>query len=174
MSRRRIAEGTLAVLFIAGLIVIALQIAEHLAESAAEERAISASKRWGGRVAYVGVARDLPNWINKSLPHSYPLRYLDLGKTQVTDEGLKEFAELINWQTILLKGTIVTDAGLKELAGQRSLQKLDLSYTKVTDAGIEELAGLLSLLSLDLTNTRVTELGVMKLRKALPECHIVH
>ena len=68
--------------------------------------------------------------------------------------------------------TQVTDAGLKELAGLKSLQTLNLDFTKVTDAGLKELAGLNSLQSLYLWGTKVTGAGFEELRKALPSCNI--
>ena len=50
--------------------------------------------------------------------------------------------------------TQVTDAGLKELAGLNSLRKLDLYATSVTGVGLKELAGLKSLQSLNLAAPR--------------------
>ena len=43
------------------------------------------------------------------------LQALDLGRTKVTDAGLKELAGLKSLHALYLDGTQVTDAGLKKL-----------------------------------------------------------
>ena len=73
---------------------------------------------------------------------------LNLGRTQITDEGLKEVAKLQNLKLLFLSRTHITDAGLKELA---KFQKLEILW---------------------LPGTQVTAEGVAELKKALPNCEI--
>jgi hypothetical protein len=66
----------------------------------------------------------------------------------------------------------VTDDGLKELADLKNLTWLDLRDTRVTDVGLKELARMKKLRHLLLHNTHVTDVGVAALQKALPKCKI--
>lgn len=55
---------------------------------------------------------------------------------------------------MVLGRTQVTDAGLKNLAGLKALQGLDLSYTNVTDEGLKTLGELEGLQWLNLEGTK--------------------
>src|SRR5262249_732547 len=70
------------------------------------------------------------------------LESVALGKTGISDEGLKQVARLQHLRALDVRNTKVTDVGLQQLAGLTRLQALDLYATKVTDAGLKELAGL--------------------------------
>ena len=104
------------------------------------------------------------------------LTKLTLGNTPITDAGLMRLKGLTNLQTLSLYGTRITDAGLVHLAGLTNLQKLYLDGTQITDAGLVHLAGLTRLerLYLYLNRTRISDAGVAKLKKALPNCIIMH
>jgi len=68
-----------------------------------------------------------------------------------------------------------TDEVLAEkVKGLTKLEWLYLMNTKVTDAGLVHLKGLTNLEELYLMNTKVTDAGVQELRKALPDCLIIH
>lgn len=71
------------------------------------------------------------------LPH---LKTIDLGETQVTNDGLQELARLPNLESVYLDQTGVTDDGVKALAGLPRLAWLDLNGTKVTAKSAENLA----------------------------------
>ncbi len=76
---------------------------------------------------------------------------------------------------LVLGRTKITDVGLKEVAKLRQLTLLDLTGTQITDAGLKEVAKLQKLKELDLTNAKtVTKEGVAELQKALPKCKISH
>jgi hypothetical protein len=122
----------------------------------AEGKAVNAIQKLGGRIT-----RDMKATDN-------PIVSVDLGKTKVTDAGLKDLAGLKQLQWLNLTKTQVTDAGLKHLAGLKQLRELDLRNIKVTDAGLKHLAGLKQLRLLLLTNTKVTDKGIADLKKALP------
>ncbi|MGD0900736.1 MAG: hypothetical protein ABR915_23130 [Thermoguttaceae bacterium] len=126
------------------------------------------------------------------------IRELFLGRTQVTDTGLAHIAGLTQLDTLALNGTGITDAGLAhlsrlahlrwlwlndtqvegvgltQLAGLTELQVLRLDGTQVTDTGLAHAARLTQLQWLSLAGTRVSDAGVAKLRKALPNCQILH
>jgi hypothetical protein len=103
------------------------------------------------------------------------LPILNLGDTQVTDEGVETLAapesDLKAITMLDLSGTRVTDKGVKALAdagsGLKDLAGLRLRGTQVTDEGVEALAapksGLKALRTLNLGDTRVTDKGVKAL-----------
>ena len=69
----------------------------------------------------------------ESLPK---LTALDLGRCDLTDDGLKDVARLPRLEVLRLAGTRITDAGLVHLKPLRNLRWLDLSDTQVTAEGI--------------------------------------
>ena len=68
----------------------------------------------------------------------------------------------------------VTDAGMKAVANLNKLSLLDLANTNVSDAGARELTALPQLGKLHLSFTQVSKGGFADLKKALPNCGIVH
>ena len=93
--------------------------------------------------------------------------------SRVTDEGLVDLKGLTNLQKLTLTATKITDAGLVHLKGMTNLDYLDLLETKVTDTGLVHLKGLNKLVSL-LLPAQVTDAAVTELKKALPNCKILH
>ena len=100
------------------------------------------------------------------------LRSLNMFESNITDAGLVHLGGLTKLQSLSLKGTQVTD--LEYLKGLANLKSLDLAYTGVTDTGLEHLRGLTELQSLDVMGTKVTYAGVKGLKKALPNCIVIH
>ena len=90
---------------------------------------------------------------------------LDLAGTDVTDQRLKQWAQLKNLTTINLQATKVTDVGLKYLAQLKNLESLDLQYTNVTAAGLKELAGLKKLWFLGLSENQMNDATLRVLRE---------
>jgi hypothetical protein len=105
-------------------------------------------------------------------PLDEQLAVLNLGRTKVTDDGLKSLEGLKNLRKLHLENTRIGDAGLAHLKNLSSLEYLNLYGTQVTDSGLSELEGLKHLKSLYLWQTKVTPEGVEKLKKALPGCEI--
>ena len=64
---------------------------------------------------------------------------LNLGSTQITDEGLKEVGKLPQLSWLYLYKTKVSDAGLKEVAKMKQLKVLGLVDNKITKAGVAQL-----------------------------------
>ncbi len=88
---------------------------------------------------------------------------LELGKSGITDAGLKEVAGMVHLTRLGLGYTPVTDAGLKELAALAELRTLDLNHTAVDDAGLPALQALRQLEVLNLFATRTTDAGLFQL-----------
>jgi len=102
------------------------------------------------------------------------LQTLALSKTKITDAGLGHLKGLSNLATLHIHITDFTDVGLEHLKGLTNLTSISLSTTKITDAGLVHLKGLTNLEGLDLLGTKVTDAAVTELKKALPNCKILH
>lgn len=96
------------------------------------------------------------------------LRQLLLGRTKITDLGLKSIAKLPRLYLLELSGTKVTDAGISELAQLAPLKVLRFRGTAVSDKGIAQLGKLGKLMLLSVGGSRVTATGVAELRKQIP------
>ncbi len=73
---------------------------------------------------------------------------------------------------LVLGRTKITDVGLKEVAKMQQLELLNLNSTQITDAGLKEIAKLQQLTYLGLVATKITDENAAELRKALPKCKI--
>ena len=87
----------------------------------------------------------------------------------VTDEDLAFLEDESETWRLLLGRTSVTDAGLKHIGRLTQLELLELSHTAVTDAGLDHLDGLKNLESIGVSGTRVTLEGFQRLKQALPQ-----
>lgn len=96
------------------------------------------------------------------------LRQLLLGRTKITDLGLKSVAKLSRLYLLEVSGTSVTDNGISELSQLARLKVLRFRGTAVSDKGIAQLGQLSKLMLLAVGGSRVTALGVAELRKQLP------
>jgi hypothetical protein len=105
-------------------------------------------------------------------PLDQQVAVLNLGRTKITDDGLKAVEGLKNLQKLHLENTKIGDAGLAHLKNLSSLEYLNLYGTQITDAGLTDLEGLKNLRALYLWQTKTTPEGVEKLQKALPKCQI--
>jgi hypothetical protein len=91
------------------------------------------------------------------------LRRLDLGRTEVGDEGLAHVSRLTALRRLSLVRTATTDRGVASLAPLRMLRVLDLRHTAVTDAAAPHLAALDGLRVLRLDHTEMTDAAVSHL-----------
>jgi len=105
-------------------------------------------------------------------PVNDQLAVLNLSRTSITDEGLKNLENLPNLRKLHLENTKITDAGLAHLKNLQNLEYLNLYGTAVSDAGLTDLQGLKNLKALYLWQTKVTPTGVEQLKTALPNCQI--
>jgi hypothetical protein len=100
-----------------------------------EQVAIREIERLGGEV---GSIWDGPKWITAGpewmqeivndgwLSWIYQVQDVDLGRTAITDEGLKHLNGLTKLKYLDLSNTRVSDEGVKEL--QKALPDCDISY----------------------------------------------
>ncbi len=100
----------------------------------------------------------------ESLQDLGKLRVLQLPGTAITDRGLQTIAS--QWPDLVelrVGRTRVTDAGLRHLSGMKHLQALGLLNDNVTDDGLLVLSGLPELNDLYLSGTKITDRGLWQL-----------
>jgi hypothetical protein len=96
---------------------------------------------------------------------SYPsATYIELSKTQISDDAASTLAAFTGIKTLHLAGTAIGDAALADLTALTQLEVLNLAGTKVTDAGLADLAAMTSLKELRLSGTAVTDAGLEQLK----------
>ncbi|HYH56143.1 MAG TPA: hypothetical protein VD772_05990, partial [Anseongella sp.] len=106
------------------------------------------------------------------LPLKEQIVWLELGNTQISDEGLAAIGQLPNLTRLHLEHTAVGDAGLAALASCKNLRFLNLFGTGVTDAGLEHLQRIPSLREVHLYQTGVSPAAVRQLMERRPELRI--
>ncbi|HET6328088.1 MAG TPA: hypothetical protein VFG04_25620 [Planctomycetaceae bacterium] len=131
----------------------------------------------------VGINQDLSLTLNDcpvtdvglaELENRHNLRWLELRKTMITDEGIKHLRgtdlELLDIST-----TKVGDAGMAALGELNFpyLRVLSIENLPVTDEGILHLARFKSLEFLSIAGTKVTPTGKRHLKEKLPEVTIL-
>jgi hypothetical protein len=97
---------------------------------------------------------------------------LDLGRTKISDTGLKFVSTCALLTKLDVHATAVTDAGLGSLSGLKELRSLNIYGTAVTDAGLASLEGMKTIEDLYLRETKTTAAGVAKLQEKLPDLEI--
>ena len=98
-----------------------------------------------GELRWLALTDKLSNSGLRGLSELHQLRTLELKLVTLTDEDLRELADLQHLETLYFRirdRKHVTDKGLKELASLKQLQTLSLFTIQVTDAGLKELVDL--------------------------------
>lgn len=99
----------------------------------------------------------------------------DMHHDDMTDDMLQVFVELHpDIYDLDLGFSQITDEGLPYLVNLHNLHVLNLRYTKVTDAGLVHLAGLHNIFQLDLYGTCTSVYAVQALRDRRPDVRIFH
>lgn len=98
----------------------------------------------------------ITNKILSCLPRH--LHILDIGKTGITDEGLKHISRYKSLIKLSLAHTKVSDSGIHHLPSK--IQELYLRFTSISDRGLKTLSKLKDLTLLDLANTSITDEGL--------------
>ncbi len=100
--------------------------------------------------------------------HSYPLRYVRLQGTAVTDAGLAALASAPDLSYLYLSDTAVTGTGFAAFAaaGRKVSGRLYLADSAFDDAGCAALAGCELQTTLECQNTAVTDAGLARLADA--------
>ncbi len=99
-----------------------------------------------------------------ALADAPPARNLSLGRTSVTDEGMKHLKgqTLLEWLDV--GNTTVGDDGLAALCSATRLNHLIVEQTRISDASLETISNFRELEILDLTGTAITDEGLSHLR----------
>jgi hypothetical protein len=105
-------------------------------------------------------------------PLAAQITRLDLGKTKISDAGLRTISMFAALTRLDLHGTAVSDSGLAALKGLPELRSLNLFVTGVTDSGLPALEGLAKLEDVYLRETKVTEAGIERLGEKLSQAEI--
>jgi hypothetical protein len=100
------------------------------------------------------------------------LTRLDISDTSISDSGVKYLVPMESLSEVYLNDTKVTDGVFEYLVNMPSLRTVFLSGTKVTDNGIVQMEKNQKLEHLELRDTSATELGIARLRAKLPACAI--
>lgn len=93
------------------------------------------------------------------------LRFINLASSSITDEGLKDVAQMEGLEEISLLNTYISDEGIKHLIGSKSLKALILGNTDISDATVEGLSTMPSLTFLSLSGTEITDKAIEYLTK---------
>lgn len=126
------------------------------------------------RVDYLtGVSACTDEKLSALTPFKDQIVQLDLGRTAITDAGLKTVGTLSRLVQLDLRQTKITDAGLESLTGLKNLRTLNLYGTEITDAGLKSLAALKTLKTVYLFGSKDTPAGAKQLASALPGAQVV-
>ena len=104
------------------------------------------------------------------------LEHLNVGNLPMDDKGLVILTQgLTKLKVLHLNGcNAITGSGFTAIKAANDLEILTLRETSVVDQGLILLKGHKHLRRLELVNTKVSEVAVQALRKALPDCEIIH
>jgi Leucine-rich repeat (LRR) protein len=125
--------------------------------------------------------------LEQILTRAQNIKHLDLSRTNVTDESLRQLwpteddtgtvrtrtSNLPNLKFLLLDDTNITDVGIRILARHTELRGLSLRDTAITDEAALDLAKMPALERISLPGGTLSDGALERLEKALPECHIV-
>ena len=100
----------------------------------------------------------------KHLAPCTKLAWLDLSLTSIGDEGLAAVQDCQRLKQLFLEGTKITDASLPLIGQFNELEELDLSAVRITDDSLVSLAGLKKLKVLYLTNSPLGDACLVHLR----------
>ncbi len=101
-------------------------------------------------------------------PLAEQIAWLNLGKTSITDDGMRHLKSLKNLSKLHLEKTAVTDDGLAHLSELERLEYLNLYGTAVSDNGLEHLKSLKNLRALYLWQSNATKEGAANLQQVIP------
>jgi hypothetical protein len=148
--RKKTLAGVLGLLVL-GLIGTAVLFIRVVMDNLAEEQAIVAVERMGGRYFLVANKPILPKWFAWAWP---------LPSAKV-------------WQVRLFEDATVDDDGIKKLAAFRQLEVLGLDSKQMTEGRLNALGCLKQLKCLGLTDTTpIVDAALADLQTNLPGCKI--
>ena len=126
------------------------------------------------RIVYVqfGDSKFSDEELQQLLPLSSNISWLDIGESQITNDGMNHLSKFRNLERLHLDNTSITDEGIEKLVFLNNLTYLNLYGTDISDLSLESISQMKSLKSLYLWNTKVTKKGVAQLREQLPDLNI--
>jgi uncharacterized membrane protein len=152
--------------------------------SEADQMAVSALRAIGVLVIPVGAETNYlsVNFVNARsaadkdlellLPIKDQLLWLNVGRTTITNEGLKVIGQLSNLTLLNLEHTKIGDAGIEFLIPLKRLTMLNLVGNQVGNEGLVHIGKLTKLEKVYLYETEVSYEGVDKLVKDRPKLEI--
>jgi uncharacterized membrane protein/mono/diheme cytochrome c family protein len=123
-------------------------------------------------VSFVNARSTIDKDLDLLLPLKDQLLWLNVGRTQITDEGLGTIGQLTKLSKLNLEYTGVGDAGLEKLLPLVKLASLNLVSTKSSDAGIARLTQLSALKQIFAYQTQVTSAGISNILTKSPGINI--
>jgi uncharacterized membrane protein len=150
----------------------------------ADQKAVSALRALGVLVIPVGAETNYlsVNFINarsatdKEIAMLMPLKnqllWLNLGRTNISDEGLKTIGQLSNLTLLNLEHTKIGDSGIEHLTQLKRLTTLNLVGSQVSDKGLVYIGRLTNLEKVYLYQTGVTSQGINQLIKDRPKIEV--
>ena len=106
------------------------------------------------------------------LPLKKQLLWLNLARTNITDEGAKAIAQLTALRQLHVNYTKMSDEGIKHLTALAELNYLNLVGTKLTDKGLSYLSGMKKMKDIFVYQTDVTAKGLADFTTKLPDTHV--
>jgi uncharacterized membrane protein len=111
-------------------------------------------------VSYVNDRKVSDADLRDLLPLAKQVVWLNLGRTKITNEGLKTVAQLTSLRQLHLEYTTIDDTGMKALSSLEQLRLLNLVGTNLHDEGLSNLAALKNLKKLFIYKTAVTPAAI--------------
>jgi uncharacterized membrane protein len=106
------------------------------------------------------------------LPLTKQLLWLNLARTNITDEGAKTIAQLSSLRQLHVNYTKIGDDGVKYFTTLPELNYLNLVGTKLTDKGLSYLSGMKKMKDIFVYQTAVTAKGLSDFTTKLPDTHV--
>jgi uncharacterized membrane protein len=123
-------------------------------------------------VSFVNFRNATDEELSLLLPLKEQILWLNLGRTNVTGDGLNVVSQLKNLTQLNLEYTGVEGTGLKDLTSLLKLNTLNLVGTKVDDQSLIHFSQLKSLKKIYLYQTNTTAKGIQDFKVKLPETDI--
>jgi serine/threonine protein kinase len=117
-----------------------------------------------------------PSVTDEGIKHLSPLwrlTHLDLGGCEVSGTCLKELHTMPELHALHLHSCPITNEAIADIPGQDKLSELGLANSRVTEAAVEQLEKFKALRQLNVEGTTISNDGLLRLKKTLPQCHIL-
>lgn len=110
--------------------------------------------------------------LTKLIPLANNIAWLDIGGSQITNDGMTHLSAFNNLERLHLENTSITDNGIENLVSLRELKYLNLYGTGISDESLATISQIKSLQTLYIWNTKVTQQGVDGLKGKSPDLNV--